>query len=369
MKAAFRRIGRFCLILGLLVLPALPVWAGEAIVNSEVAVDVTGKDAADARTEAMAKGQSDALLELLGKLVPSNQAQAIVDSLDSKKIGAMVRGTEVLDEKITDNRYRGHLRISFDGDEISKLIGKATSGEPGADVTATVGSFLIIPSYEENGIQMLWEDSNPWRNAWKAVGLEVISGDVVVPYGDATDSAVVDLKTLSSANYASLVAMMIRYGVSDVVIVQAKYTQEPDLMLTVTKRRINRTLNEVSVLSYRADPQETRDLLLTRAARDIAENLQHKKTEELETSKVVHGGERNKIMVLANISTLASWTELRTKLSTLPMIDRIELLAMGASQVDMVLYYRGSAESLARAIVGSQIRLVQNKDYWVISRD
>ncbi len=75
------------------------------------------------------------------------------------------------------------------------------------------------------------------------------------------------------------------------------------------------------------------------------------------------------MMMLANISTLSSWTQLRSKLSALPMVDRIELLAISAKQVDIIIHYRGAPDSLARAITTNNIRLLQNKDYWVVSRD
>ena len=48
----------------------LQTWAGEAIVNSQIEVDVTGKDAADARSQAMEKGATNALVDLLSKLAP-----------------------------------------------------------------------------------------------------------------------------------------------------------------------------------------------------------------------------------------------------------------------------------------------------------
>lgn len=352
----------------LLLFAAAPAWAGEALVNSDVEVDVTGKDAADAKSQAMAKGEIEALTDLLNKLAPPGQAPDIIAALDARKISKMVKGTEVLDEKITGNRYHARITVSFDGDELSELISKVGAQAP-PEAANSVSSFLIIPAYEENGSAALWEDGNPWRNVWKAVGLEIAAGDVVVPFGDAADNGVIDVKTLGSVTYASMVPMTIRYGVSDIVILQAKLVQQPDLMLTVVKHRISRGQNEVNLLSYRADPQETRDLLLARAARDIAVNLQHKKSEELSAIQTVRGGDRNKVMMLASISTLASWTQLRAKLSTMPMVDRIELLAMGPKQVDMIMHYRGSPESLARAITSQNIRLVQNKDYWVVSRD
>lgn len=346
------------------------VWAGEALVNSEVAVDVAGKDAADARTQAMDKAESDALAALLSKLATPQQADGIMATMDAKKIAAMARGTEVLEEKISDNRYRAMLRVSFDADQVSDLITKFSAGGEKEDLIEKTGSFLIIPGYEEEGVLMLWEDKNPWNVAWKTLGLEINSGDVVVPYGDNTDQSVVDTKTLSSATFASLSPLTIRYGVSDIITLHAKYTKDPEMVLTVVKRRINRTQNSVNMLTYRADPQETRDTLLARAARDIVDSLQNKKTEEISVVRAgVLGGEKNKTMVLASITTLDSWIQLKNKLIALPMIEHLELLAISSQQVDMIIHYRGTPESLATGIEGQKLRLVQQPNYWVISRD
>lgn len=361
---------RFFLAALLVLSCPLAAWSGEAIVNNEVDVDVTAKDAVAARNQAMSEGQSSALVGLLNKLAPSGQAEDIVSTLDEKKISALVKSTEVLDEKISTNRYRAHLLVSFDADGISALIGKFGASNGKDDAAVATGAFLMIPSFEDENGTALWEDKNPWRDTWRMLALELYSGDIVVPYGDATDAQIVDSKDLPSATYGSLVPLTLRYGVSDIVILQAKYTSHPDLELKVVKRRINRTRNEVNMLTYRADPQETRDALLARAARDIADNMQNKKTEEISaTTGGLHGGEKHKIMVLASITTMASWTQLRAKLASLPMIDKLELLAMSPNQVDIVVHYRGSPESLANGILSQQLRLAQNKDYWVISRD
>ncbi|MDE3059917.1 MAG: hypothetical protein KGJ06_02780 [Pseudomonadota bacterium] len=342
--------------------------AGEALVNSEASVDVTGKDAADARSQAMVKGQRDALADLLGKLTTPEQVQSILNNLDDNKVAAIVRGTEVLEEKISSNRYRARLLVTFDGDQISTLIGKGSEAAQGTEATVA-GSFLVLPGYEEDGVAMLWEENNPWMPVWRTVGLEVASGDVVVPFGDNADISVVDTKTLASATYAALAPLTIRYGISDIVLLQAKFTHTPDMVLTVVKRRVNRTSNEVNLLTYRADPQETKDMLLARAARDIIDSLQHKKSEEAESVKLVHGGERNTVMVLASITTLASWTQLRAKLQSLPMIDKIDLIAMSPQQVDMLVHYRGTPDSLANGISAQNLRLVKGSNYWVISYD
>lgn len=350
------------------IMAPLPLRAEGSYINSEVDVDVTSTDTATARDEAMTKGRAEALEELLGRFTTGGQAQEILFNLDPKQVGALVRGVEVSDEKMSTNRYRAHLKVSFDAHEVSKLIGNNGKGEDAIKPTL-IGAFLVIPSFEEDGTVLLWDDGNPWRNAWKATGIESSLGDIVVPYGDKADAAVVDTKTLASANFSALLPMIIRYGTTDVILVHAKFLQSTDTVLEVVKRRINRTQNEVNVLTYRADPQENRDALMARASRDIVESLEHKKNEETETIKAVTEGDHHEIMMLANISTLSSWTQLRAKLQKLPMIDKLEPVAIAPEQIDLVVHYRGPADSLANAITAQNIRLVKNPHYWIISRD
>lgn len=355
----------FCLLLWAGLSPAV---AGDAILNSDVTVDATGKDAADARTIAMGKANADGLRDLLGRLGAPEQADLILSTIDTKKLASIVRGTEVLEEKIGDNRYRARLRISFDADEISALVSKFSDPSQAALPSKTT-AFLFIPAYEEDGAAMLWEEKNPWRGIWKMLGLEANSGDVIVPYGDSGDQAVISLSNLATVPYSALTPFALRYGVSDIILLNAKYVKSPDMTLTVNRRRVSRLLNETSVLTYRADPQETRDMLLARAARDIVDGLQNRKMEQIATTQSLHTGERGRLMMLASITTLDSWTILKQKLSTLPMIEKMEILAMSSQQVDMIVHYRGSQESLANAISGVGLRLLKQTDYWVLSSD
>lgn len=357
------------LVLLFICLCTLPAaYASEALVNSEAEVDVTGKDAADAREQAMAKAEILALTSLLSKLAPPGQTQEIIDTMDPRKLATLVRGTEVLSETITENRYRARVVVSFDADAVSDIITNA------GDVTAadykppTTNAFLVIPSFtEKKNDALLWEEENEWWQVWKALAVETLSGDLIVPVGDTSDRIVVDATTLPSATYSSLSAYAIRYGVSDIVILNATFSRKPEMTLNVVKRRLNRVRNEVNMLTYRADPQETQRTLLERAARDIAKDFSVKKVDTDDDFKGGYGGDRNKLMMLASVTTLKSWVALRDKLGGLAMIDRIETLAISPKQVDMTVHYRGSPEALARAIDGIGLRLGRHKDYWVVT--
>ncbi len=357
------------LFLCFLLMP-LPAIAGSAQVTSEVNVDAQGKDAADARTQAMARGEIAALSELLSKLTTPDQAQEIIAGLDVRKIATLVQGVEVLDEKMGTDRYRARLIVSFDADEISSLIGKITASDGSPNVTVNTGAFLMIPVYEEDGSRLLWESDNLWAATWRRTALETTSGDIIVAYGDTNDSGIVTAKNISSATYSVLAPLAVRYGVTDLIVLEAKLTRAPDMVLNVIKRRVNRARNEIHMLTYRADPQESREALLVRAAQDIASNVLSQKAEEAAKKPAAQGGERGKIMVLASVGTLRAWTDIRARLTSMPMVERIELVAMSPQQVDMVLHYRGDTGSLATALEAQKLRLNQNNpSYWVISRD
>src|SRR5262249_32625301 len=162
-------------------------------------------------------GERNALIGLLNKLAPSGQAEDIVSTLDTKKVSALVKGTEVLDEKISGNRYRAHLLVSFDADSISALISKFSAANSKEENPVATGAFLMIPSFEDENGTVLWEDKNPWRDTWRMLALELYSGDIVVPYGDASDANIVDSRSAPSSTYGSLVPLTLRYGVSDIV--------------------------------------------------------------------------------------------------------------------------------------------------------
>ncbi len=354
-------------IVAILVICApLTASASEAEIKGDIEVDVSGKDAVDARAKAMEKAENDALNNLLQRFTSPQQAQSIVESLPPARIASMVRGIEVLSERISDRRYRAHLLVTFDGQEISKLVSTANP-DGGSSLETATTAFVVIPVYEEGMKTVLWEEPNPWRAIWKSVGLENNASGVVVPYGDPTDASSINAGNASSATFSSLSNLTNRYGANEIVLLQAKFEATPTMVLTVIKRRLNRTRNEINLLTYRSDPQETKEMLLTRAAMDIVEKLQDIKSHQVKSNFV--GGEHNRIMLLASISTMASWTELRGKLTKLPMVDKVDVIAISPQQVDISLGYRGTQESLEAGILSLNLRLSKTPNYWVVSRD
>ncbi len=351
------------LLLGALMLAFSPLARAQGTsFVSEVNVEADGADSNEARTKAMASAEREGLAQLLDKLAP-DQKDAIFKGLDAQHITAMVRGTEVVEEKLSTGHYRATLRLTYDASTVNALIDRKVSAVGAEDDTRT--STLIIPLFqpdEEN--TFLWEPNNSWRDVWDRVGVEAGSGNLIVPYGDSIDAASLDAKGAMAANYTSYINLIRRYGVRNVAILQARVKEEGKV-LEVVKRMLDRTQNEVSLLTYRADPQETLEALEARAARDVADQLAHAR-EQVVAQRAESAGLEARQPMMATFSTMQGWMEMRKKLESIPLVKKIELQAMAPQQVDFTVSYRGTPQGLAQAITAQGIAVSVSGNYWAL---
>lgn len=354
---------RFFTLLALccLCLSAVAVAQGGAQIASEVEVDATGKDAAEAKTKAHAQAEQQAFKALMEKLSVSTEG------MDARRIASLVRGVEVLEEKIAGDRYRAKLRVNFDADGINKLVGRVAAGAPdGTPAVPSSAAVVILPAYEEVGQVHLWED-NLWLAAWRNLGIRVGAGDLVVPYGDAKDQEAVTSQSVSTAGYPALAPLVQRYGAGEVAVLLARFSATPEKTLQVGLRRLGPSRNEVTILHYSADADEGKEQMIERAALDVAEQLRLKKLEEMKNAS--QRGSTGAVMVVASIGTLSGWSQMRAKLLGLPMVQRIEMLAISAQQADFVLHYRGTADGLADAVTSLGLRFQPAQGYWLLAQE
>lgn len=361
-------LAAFCLLF------ALPALAQEALLSSDVTMDVTGADANEARTKAMHQAERDGLDQLLSKLAPE-QKDALMSKLSDDIISAMVKSVEVEDEKIAGNRYRASLRVSYNALAVNTLLDKKVGAE--AAPVKVPSAVLVIPLYVDGAKTMLWEPNNAWREAWRRAILETSGGNVLVPYGDSTDTAALSTDAVMSANYGTLATFFSRYGVGAVIIVKAtfhKSTGAKDQLATmdVIRRDIGQQTNDSYVLDYRADQDEDKAALLLRVARDLIEQV-NRQREEILTREAMTGtstgADTGRIMVLIPTTTLDSWTKVRAQLTKLQTVTKLDVLAVSPQQVDTMLQFKGPKASLASDIAALGLRVQQFDNYWVVSRE
>lgn len=360
----------FLLIAALFLWLAAPAHAQDALLTSDVSMDVTGLDATDAKTQALKKAEREGLDQLLERLQPTQKA-AILARLDDAIISAMVKGVEVLDEKIAGPRYRAQLRVSYNALAVDTLLDKKVGAEgapaPEANITST--SILVIPVYEEDGTTVLWEPTNPWRDAWKRTAMGWSGGDILVPYGDAADMEAITTEAVQTANLQALMHFFTRYGVGEVVVMKTVFRKGENSGLDVVHRHIGKNRSDVYVQDYRGDPQEELSSLMGRASQDLIEQISRQRQDLLAKQAAAAREEDGRLTLLVPLNTLDSWTKVRTTLLKLPSVTKLDITAISPQQVDVLLRFRGPQTSLANDITGVGLRVVQENGYWIVSKD
>ena len=137
-----------------------------------VAVDVTADNAAVAREQALAEGERIAYGRLLGRLVPIAEQHRLPD-LGPGEVVRLVKDLSVAEEKTSAVRYLGKLDIRFKGEEVRRLL--IDHGIPFAETPSK--PVLVLPVYQAAGALLLFDDPNPWRDAWG----KGVAGDGLVP--------------------------------------------------------------------------------------------------------------------------------------------------------------------------------------------
>jgi hypothetical protein len=116
----------------------VPAYAADdsAYEVKNVVVDITSKDAVNARNEAFAEAQTKAYRALVAKLRPG-VAPTSVQMPDDVTLGRMVKDFEIASEHVASNRYRGNFIFRFDPAVVAPYLPADTSGTDTGTDTAT----------------------------------------------------------------------------------------------------------------------------------------------------------------------------------------------------------------------------------------
>ena len=89
------------------------------------------------------------------------------------------------------------------------------------DVTAETVSKLVmvLPVFQSAGALILWDDPNPWRDAWASRPKKQGLVPTLLPLGDLADMASIGAEQAMDGDRQRLNAIAGRYGASDTLVV------------------------------------------------------------------------------------------------------------------------------------------------------
>ena len=157
-----------CVMGGLMVMLSPPIAAAQTapydVYEVVVPVDVTAKSAATAKKEALTNGEVLAFSRLLERLTLLDELDRL-PRLGSTGIATFVKDISVADEKTSGVRYLAKLTVRFKRREVRKLL--MDLGISFAETRSKPA--LVLPVYQAAGALMLFDDPNPWREAWSGL--------------------------------------------------------------------------------------------------------------------------------------------------------------------------------------------------------
>ena len=310
-----------------------------------VAVDETAETAAVAREQALAAGHRIAFSRLVSRLVPRAERNR-VPALDAGRVAPFVLSFGIDEEKTSDVRYLGTLTFRFRRDAIRTFL--QDSGVGFAETRSK--PVLLLPVYDNAGALMLWEEPNPWFEAWRTLSPSDGLVPLRLPAGDLADIRDIGAEQAARGETERFRVIMDRYGASAVTVAEAELTFDASSgqrSIDVATRRYGGVGGErTSVRSFVIDPGEGVEAVLARAGRAVATPIE----EDWKSENLLRFDLPNDLIAVIALSDLREWVEIRNRLRAIAFLRQVRMVSASRRQIVVQLGYYGDPEQLRVAL-------------------
>lgn len=347
--------------------------------SATVKVEASAANAVEARRLARQAGEAKALAVVVSQLAGPGSGAPSLPKLGHSAITNLVRNFEVAHERMSAVSYRADYTFHFYPDKVNKLLAEAgvsappatASGNPvstgeeadtqGAGLAA--GDIVVLPVYRDGGRAVLWDDPNPWRQAWSQVSGGAGAARLIVPLGGARDVAAIGARRAEDGDARAISAIARHEGSHEVVVALARIRHalgeggDGDggvLQVTLTLYRDGQPVASHEIALAR-NPGEDRAAFLARAV--------------MHSANAISGGSevQRRVRTLAAvvpIHALSDWIAVRERLASLPAIRAIEVLSLNRAQARVRLSYLGRTDRLRDALAGVDLVLDGGGPVW-----
>ncbi|MFZ2006693.1 MAG: DUF2066 domain-containing protein [Stellaceae bacterium] len=343
-----------------------PAQAPQDPYTATVTVDATSDDVAKARDIARLDGARRALAMVVQNLAGGPDKTKPL-KLGDNDVTNMVASFEVANEKMSAVRYTADYTYHFKPADVAKAM--QTSGiainNAGTSAASTGRAIVVLPVYQDGTAALLWDDPNPWRDAWAQRAPSPSGVPLLVPLGDVSDLAAIDADKARMGDATALEAIAKKEGVTDVLVLVAvkRVGDKPGLDVTVRRYHQGQFV-DVHFDSIDANPNEADADLFKRAADTIATDIDS----GWKTAKADLSGPPASMTVVAPISGLDDWIQLRDMLSAAPAVRKIEVKSLSRQEATIDIQYVGTPDQLKANLAAMKLDLEGGDPTWRLAR-
>ena len=351
---------------------------------ADVAVDVTAKNAAQARDQAIIQAQRLGLNGLLERLGVNPDA---AKNLSSDDIATLVQSFEVQNERASSVRYIGTFTVQYKPNAVRSYLGSLhvafseTRSRP----------FLVLPIYAGGPKPILWEEPTKWRTAWEGSAANNGVVPTIIPAGDLGDLSLLTTDDAVAGKADNLKALSDKYQAAGIIIALLKNNIDaPGAALQVELHHYatDGTAGDVAPLNLPAPVAQTSiDALLADAVKKARAQIDkdwraHGSADEgptppspdenantgaavteannVPTPTATPAGPTAHLSLQLAINNLAEWSAIKNRLNNAPNVVRANVISLqrGATVVD--LEFRGTIPDLQMALARQGLSLTLN---------
>jgi hypothetical protein len=341
-----------------------PVWGATRtdIFSVSVPVDATAASASAARDAARADGQRKAYTALLARLTLARDRNRLPPPTDST-LNQVIQGFEVANERRSTVRYLANYTFHFRPDAVEQLL-----RDHGVPFAATASKPVVVLAVLENpnGRAMLWDDPNPWRDAWTHAPPPQGLVPMTVPLGEVEDVTAIDAASADAGDDAHLRAISANYDHADVLVTRATIKGAgggKSVDVSTTRFIPGSPGGEQSwIASYAANPGESDQDFLARAVAGTVAQVE----EAWKQANILDYSQAATLTVSVPADDLNSWIAVRQHLAATAAVQSTDLISLDRHGARLALHYVGTADQLRVALAQNNLTLSGGDPDWVL---
>lgn len=363
-----RRLGGVALFLTIV---ALALVARPALVRAEtraeiftvsVPVDATAASAQAARDAARADGERKAYAALLDRLTLARDRSRLPPPTDTT-LNQVIQGFEVANERRSTVRYLANYSYHFRPDAVEQLL--RAHGVPFAETASK--PVVVLPVLKNPTARAtLWDDPNPWRDAWAKAPPPQGLVPMTVPLGEVEDVTAIDADTADAGDDAHLQAISANYSHDDVLVTRATIKSAgsgESVDVSTTRFVPGSPGGEQSwIASYAANPGEKDQDLLARAVAGTVAQVE----DAWKQANILDYNQSATLTVNVPVADISGWVAVRQRLAATAAVQRTDLISLNRQGARIALHYVGTADQLRIALAQNNLTLSGGDPNWVL---
>ncbi len=324
--------------------------ADDPFTVSGISVDASAASASVAQNIAINQGRGRAWNTLYKRLT-KQQDWARQPPLDDVTLQRMIKNYVVTNERRSTTRYVANVSYEFNPDAVRRLL--RTQNIAYVDIDAK--PVLVIP------MSPGYSARTPWAQIWAQPKYTTGAVPLVTPVGDPLDAQALGALNFATAQWPDVEPAASRVRATDAFLVQATAGKGN---ITVAIRKLGAGAptpipNVVVPVRPGETPQQAYGAAADAAAIAIVDIWK--------SHSAIDFNRRFKLTADAHISSLAEWGQLMQKLSTVPVVTEVQVVAMNVGEARVAISYVGTPEQLQAVAAQSSIELSNSGGGWQLA--